>query len=487
MSFTTRSIPRPIEALAAEAAATGAHIIGPQRGPQERFLASPAKICVYGGSAGSGKTFAHLLRIARYAALDPKPGYQGVLFRRVGPQITLPGGLWDESQNLYKLMAGKANETRHEWTWPGYATKIKFASMQYEANRFDWQGSQLAYIGFEELTHFTEEQFFYMFSRARSTCGVMPRIGATTNPDADSWVKRLLAPWVDETYSGPGGRAKSGEIRWFVRDGGVIHWLAPGERHPDGVSVTFIAASIFDNPALLSADPSYLSSLKALPLVERQRLLYGDWSARNTGTLFKRHWFPLLEPDQAPPPQDIARIVRYWDLAATEPSETTPDPDWTAGVKVARLHNDTYVILDYRRIRANPLQVEELVRRTAEEDGHGVMVYMEQEPGASGKNGIDYYRRKVLAGFGFTGIKTTGNKELRANPVSSQAQGKNIAILKIAPWYDILLSELEAFPTQGVHDDGPDALFGAMEQLFTRSAQSHVDYAKRYAQLRGGH
>lgn len=482
MSFASRSIPRPVEALVREQQALGVEVIGPQRGPQELFLASPAKIAIYGGSAGSGKTFADLLAALRYAALQPMPGYNAVIFRRVMPQVTLPGGLWDESQNIYRFAGGKPNQSRYEWRWPQYRTKIKFASMQYDSDRLAWQGSQLAFIAFEELTHFLESQVFYMLSRARSTCGVMPVVRGTTNPDADSWVKVFLAPWVDETYEGPGGHARSGEIRWFVRDGGVIHWLAPGERHPDAVSVTFIAASIYDNPALLNADPSYLSALKALPLVERQRLLYGDWSARNTGSLFKRHWFPLI--DAVPSASDIARIVRYWDLAATEPSETNRDPDWTAGVKVARLKNDSYVILDYRRIRANPAGVEDLVRRTAEQDGHDIAIYMEQEPGSAGKNNIDYYRRKVLAGFSFFGIRTTGDKESRAKPVSSQAQGHNIAIMKIAPWYDILLSELEAFPTPGVHDDGPDALFGAMEQLFAKSADGHVAWTKRYMEMK---
>lgn len=450
MSFATRSIPRPVEALIVEKQALGAEIIGPQRGPQERFLACQAKIIGYGGSAGSGKTMSQLLKALRYAALQPKPGYNAVIFRRVMPQVTLPGGLWDESQNIYRLTGGKANQSRYEWRWPQYGTKIKFAAMQYEADRHAWQGSQLAYIGFEELCHFSSEQFFYLLSRARSTCGVIPQICATMNPDADSWVKGFFAPWVDEHYDGPGGPAKSGEIRWFIRDGGVIHWLLPGEQHPDAVSVSFIAASIWDNPALLSADPSYLASLKALPLVERQRLLYGDWSARNTGALFKRHWFPLL--DQAPPPSDIERIVRYWDLAATEVSAENPDPDWTCGVKVARLKDDSYVVLDMRRERYSSAKVEELIRRTAEQDGHECAVFMEQEPGSSGKNVIDYYRRKVLAGFAFSGIKSTGDKATRATPVASQAEGRNIAMLR-GYWNDALLSELEAFPTPGVHDD----------------------------------
>ncbi|GCE14183.1 phage terminase large subunit [Tengunoibacter tsumagoiensis] len=481
MTFAARSIPRPVESFVAQQQALGAEIIGPQRGPQELFLASPAKITIYGGAAGGGKTFAHLLMALRYAALDPRPGYNAVIFRRVMPQVTLPGGLWDESQMMYSLAGGKANQSRYEWRWPQHRTKIKFASMQYESDRLAWQGSQLAFIGFEELTHFLESQFFYMLSRARSTCGVMPRVVGTVNPDADSWVKAFLAPWVDDSYDGHGGHAASGEIRWFVRDGGVISWLAPGERHPDAVSVSFIAASIFDNPALLSADPGYLSALKALPLVERQRLLFGDWSARNTGSLFKRHWFPLV--DQAPPHSDIARIVRYWDVAATEPSETNKDPDWTVGIKVARLVDDSYAILDMRRERYSPASVEALVKRTADEDGHEIQVYMEQEPGAGSKSLIDYYRRKVLPGYAFFGHKVGADKETRAQPVSSQAQAGNVRLVRSA-WNDALLSELEAFPTVGVHDDAVDALSGAMEQLFGKSAQSHVEYARKLAELR---
>src|SRR5579875_1164104 len=132
MSFATRSIPRPVEALVREQHALGVEVIGPQRGPQEQFLASSARIVIYGGAAGGGKTFANLLKALRYAALDPHPGFNGVIFRRVMPQVTLPGGLWDESQRLYTLAGGKPNQQRYEWRWPKFRTKLKFASMQYE-------------------------------------------------------------------------------------------------------------------------------------------------------------------------------------------------------------------------------------------------------------------------------------------------------------------------------------------------------------------
>jgi hypothetical protein len=95
-------------------------------------------------------------------------------------------------------------------------------------------------------------------------------------------VRDLLAPWVDPEYDGP--RAASGEPRWFVRDGGEIRFVPRGT--PDAKSLTFIRSSVYDNPALLEKDPGYVATLKALPPVERARLLDGDWSVRRDGLVY---------------------------------------------------------------------------------------------------------------------------------------------------------------------------------------------------------
>jgi hypothetical protein len=262
--------------------------IRPQPGPQQTFLSTSADIAVYGGSAGGGKTWSLLFEPLRHVK---NPGFGGVVFRRTSPQITNEGGLWDESEQLYPLVGGVGLTSTHDWRFPSGAN-LGFRHLQYESDKYNWQGAQLAYLGWDELTHFTEGQFFYLLSRCRTTCGVRPYVRAGCNPDAGSWVKRFLAPWVDKTYPDP---ARSGELRWFVRVKGHLHW----SRHPAELiakfpeekvrpkSVTFVAASIFDNKILLAKDPDYLANLHALPEVERARLLDGDWDAVREGLVYR--------------------------------------------------------------------------------------------------------------------------------------------------------------------------------------------------------
>lgn len=338
--------------------------------------------------------------------------------------------------------------------------------MQYDKDKYSWQGSQVPYIGFDEVTHFTESQFFYMLSRNRSTCGVKPYMRATCNPDADSWVKRFLAPWVSEKWP-EADKAKSGEIRSFVRENGILRWLSPGEWHEDMYSVTFIEADVYDNPKLLEKDPDYIKRLKALPLVEQERLLKKNWSIRyEGGTKFKRGWFPVLTHV----PDDLERVVRYWDFAATEemPANSQKDgPDYTASVKMGKRKEGAfprYVILHVTWDRKSPGGVEKLVRNIAEQDGIAVKVFWEEEPGSSGKSNTYTYKTRVLDGFSSEGVRSTGSKEVRAGPLSSQCEAGNVAILE-GHWNDGFFEFLEPFPSTKVHDDVPDAASGAYTQL----------------------
>ena len=189
--------------------------IAAQPGPQTAFLQSPADICVYGGAAGGGKTVGLILEPLRHATRVAN--FSAVFFRRKTPQITNPGGLWDESQKFYPRLGGTPHVGMREWRW-SRGGKVKFSHLQYDSTVYDWQGAQITLICFDELTHFTARQFFYMVSRNRSTCGVRPYIRATCNPDADSWVAEFLSWWIDPE-SGLPIPERAGVLRYYVRVG----------------------------------------------------------------------------------------------------------------------------------------------------------------------------------------------------------------------------------------------------------------------------
>jgi predicted phage terminase large subunit-like protein len=448
-----------------ELTATGRPIFKPQDGPQAQFLncSSPENsigIVVYGGSAGSGKTYGVLLDPMRWLPLVP--GFGGVVFRRTYPEITVEGALWDKSRDVYAPAGGKQNESSLTWHFPPFNNAISFRHLEHDKDVHRYQGAQICYMAFDELTTFTEYQFFYLLSRNRSTCGVQPYVRATCNPDPDSWVAEFIEWWIDQETGYP-IPDRAGKVRWFIRQGNDKIWASTRReltlKYPGSLplSVTFIPAKITDNPALLRADPTYLSKLQALTYVERMRLLGGNWKIRaEAGTVFQREWFKIVDVV----PTDM-KFIRYWDMAATEPNDTNPDPDWTIGLLYAMDTNNQFYICDVVRMRKRPSDVEDALKATARLDTPSVNIWIEQEPGASGKAIIEHYAR-ILPGYVVQGnpVAKQQSKLIRAQPASAAAEHGFISILS-APWNRQFLSTLEAFPTEGVHDDDVDALSGA--------------------------
>ena len=199
--------------------------IQPQPGPQYEFLSNKADIVIYGGAAGSGKTYALLLE-ALWHYDNPK--FNCAIFRKNANQIRNPGGLLSESQELYRDFGGNLRESIMEWDFPSGAI-IKFAHLDLERDKYSWQGSQLCLIGFDELCHFSWGQFVYMLSRNRSTCGVKPYIRATCNPDSESWVRRFIDWWIDPE-TGYAIQERSGKIRWFIIRGDETYWSDTSRR-----------------------------------------------------------------------------------------------------------------------------------------------------------------------------------------------------------------------------------------------------------------
>jgi Terminase large subunit, T4likevirus-type, N-terminal len=247
---------------------------------QAEYVRCSADIVVFGGSAGGGKS-----RVLLYEPvsrdLHKVKGFNATIFRRESKQVTSPGGLWDEASEIYPYFSATAHVGSLEYRFPKHRSKIAFRHIEHEEDKHKYQGSQFAMLGFDELTHFSEGQFWYMLSRNRSTCGVKPYVRATCNPDPN-WVRDLLSPWVADDHDG--SRAASGEIRWLIRDKGVIKWVDQGTPHAK--SLAFIRSSVYDNAALLDKDPGYIATLMSLPEVERARLLDGDWNIRREGLVY---------------------------------------------------------------------------------------------------------------------------------------------------------------------------------------------------------
>ena len=439
--------------------------LAPQPGPQTHFLASPADIAIYGGAAGGGKTWALLMEPLRHVA---NPGFAAVIFRRTNVQVRNSGALWDESEALYSRLGAQGFRSQLSWRFPSGAT-VRFGHLEHDKTVYDWQGAQVPLIGFDELTHFSARQFWYLVSRNRSTCGVQPYIRATCNPDADSWVAGFIAWWLDEATGLPRPE-RAGRLRWFVRVDDALVWaddlsdLYGRYPHLPAKSATFVPARLADNLALTTADPGYLANLLALPAVERARLLDGNWKVRAAaGLLFRRHWCRIV--DAAP---EGLRVVRGWDLAAT-PKTAHNDPDWTCGTKIGRSDGGAYYVLDHVRLRDTPGEVERLIVHTAQADGVEVEVSLPQDPGQAGKAQALALTR-ALEGYTVRATPESGDKATRFGPFSAQAEAGAVHVLR-GDWNEGWFAALEAFP-EGRHDDDADATSRAFNSFLGQRLNS---------------
>lgn len=446
-------------------------IIRPQAGKQELFLRSPADICIYGGAAGGGKTYALLLECLRH--ID-NPRFEAVIFRQSRPQIMNAGGLYATSQEIYPNLGATSVLTPSiQWRFPSGA-KVTFAYMFYEKEKYNYQGAQIPLLMFDELVHFTESQFFYMFSRNRSTCGVKPYIRATCNPDGESWVAKFIDWWIDPE-TGYADESRCGKLRYFVRKNNVTHWadtreelweqfnLTTFEDRNEVKSVTFISAKVTDNKVLMKHDPGYVGSLKAMSEFDQEQLLNGNWKIRRSaGHYFKRS---KVNPLSAVP-TDIVKWVRAWDLAATAPGEledmesmarrgsTRGDESaYTAGVLLGKRRNGRIFVADVINVRENGADVRKLIKTTAASDNAlygNVTVRLPQDPGQAGKDQAQSFVR-MLGGYTVSVALESGDKVTRAEPFSSQWLAGNVDV-KVAEWNDDYFRQLENFPVGKLKD-----------------------------------
>lgn len=308
-----------------------------------------------------------------------------------------------------------------KWTFPSKAT-ITFGYLQKEADKQRYRSAAFQYIGFDELTQFSRSQYLFLFSRLRKpvTMPVPIRIRSASNPGD------VGHAWVKERFVEPGD--------------------------PDR---PYVPSRLEDNPYV---DEGYDRALQKLDTVEWRQLRLGDWSVNPEGGMFKRGWYGFVEHE----PADLLK-VRYWDFAATK-EDPKEDPDYTVGTLLGVNRHMEFYVIDVIHERLSPHEAEKMVRHTADMDGPDVVVGAEQEPGASGIQLMDHYRRNIIPDRAFRPLPVTQRKEVRARIHAGHAEAGRVTLVR-GPWNKPWLNEHEVFPHKGHHDDYVDSMSGAMSVI----------------------
>lgn len=325
---------------------------------QAAFMRRPEFEALYGGAAGGGKSDALLAEALRQVHI---PNYRGIILRKTFPQLE---ALIDRSRILYSqaFPSAKYNGTAHVWKFPSGA-QIFFGSMQRTADRINYQGKAYDFVAFDELTHFTWEEYSYLFSRCRPTGpGTRCYVRCTTNPGGigHGWVKdRFItaAPPLTTIW---------GET--IIPDGKGGTTIMKRDR-------VFVPSTVYDNQELLNNDPTYLANLAMLPEAERNALLLGSWDSfdgqvftewRNDPAQYeKRTWTHVIDPFPIP---KYWGVMRCFDYGYSRPFACY----WIAYDQDGRM----YAIREYygcdgtpnRGIYKNPEEIAAEIKRIEAED-----------------------------------------------------------------------------------------------------------------------
>lgn len=439
---------------------------------QEKFLNDETHdIIVWGGSAGAGKTSLALLKIMTQAFFDPD--YTAGIARRSQRQMKQAGSLWSAGNRLFTKWGVQSNRVDLQWTFPNGA-EVKCHHLQ--DNQDDWQGSQLANVLVDEAQQCEEEDVWYLTSRMRTSSKIKPQMFLTCNPLDTSFLCRWLvkANYLDE-YGFP-RPDRDGATTYMIQVGGEFEWYDTRKEIEElygkdtasfALAFTFYSANVYDNPYIRRWQPDYVNKLENLKTTDRDRLLKGNWFAKEEGVGFVNKE-QFIQVDITDIPLNTPR-VRAWDLAGTRPHDANRDPDWTRGV-LGTYDRETgnFYILGMESLRDNHATVQAAIERCVEKDGRDTYVCIPVDSGSAGKSVADQKKSRLMTlGAKVVLEATRQSKLVRAEALLIAIQEGKV---HVAPnvFSDANYTEIGAFDGArcgGLHDDIIDAMASCYNTL----------------------
>lgn len=202
--------------------------------------------------------------------------------------------------------------------------------------------------------------------------------------------------------------------------------------------------------------------------------LFQQRSTHREGKMFRWKWWQTVEATPV-----VTTLVRYWDLAGTEPKRKGHDPDYTASTLAGRMKDDRTAILDVTDFRESIGQRDQKIEEIAIADrksfGTRVTWWFEKEAGVGGEDRMTALVRRIQKhGLTVHVEPATGSKLLRAEPLAAAAEAANVVLgpdHPARPWRDRFRAHMSDFSATAAHDDIADSASGAFNKLSVPTGQ----------------
>ncbi len=314
---------------------------------QKVFIGVDSLEALYGGAAGGGKSSCLLMLALQYVN---DPGYSAVLFRRTYTDLALSGALMDRASDWLSGSDARWLGQDKAWVFPSGA-RIQFGYLESEKDKYRYQSAEFQFIGFDELTQFSETQYLYMMTRLRRT-------------------KEIKAPLRVRSASNPGGEGHDWVYRRFVDP----------RTAEDRV---FVPARLDDNPHLNSDE--YRQALSLLDETTKRQLLHGEW-VKDTSQLIYKLSDANIAKSNDELPRNLLRILAV-DLGASAHDATTA----FCIVGYARHRKEVWCLESWAESGATPSSI---AKRIWEIEKKGPLSHIVMDAGALGVGYVNEMRSR---------------------------------------------------------------------------------------------